>query len=169
MTFGLKLASAIGACLGVSSAAFAGESECDVVVKAMLAVNDQPSVRQTMMTKDNAEPLMASILLKDAMYIQQGAAQPWRKLAMGAPMRRKLAEHALVSLPISDCATGAQETVNGAAASAYSFSQPNPLKPGEKAASTILIGFADGLPIHMDLTDGSQMLFEYGDFQPPVP
>lgn len=160
--------SAIGACLLISSAAFAGTVECDAVAKAMLAVPDQPGVRQVM-TLGPTESGPTSIQLKDAMYMREDASKPWIKAPIDARKRRAMAQAGLKTLPLSACMKTASETLDGVAVDVYSFSQANPLKPGETGPSRILIGSADGLPRRMDMPGGMAMTFEYGDFQAPTP
>ncbi|WP_020178248.1 hypothetical protein [Methylopila sp. M107] len=169
MRFGLVRSSAIGVCLLASAPAFAGQAECDLIAKSMLAVADQPAVRQTVDLGAGKGEGMSSILLKDAIYVREEPNAAWRKMPFTAAMRKTMAEKALVSLPLSDCAEGSADAANGVAVKSYGFKQPDPLKPGSKSSSSILIAPSDGLPRRMDLTDGSAMVFEYGDFKAPTP
>lgn len=164
----LARAALLACALASPATAFAGPAECDAISKAMLAVPDQPGVRQVMMlSPTQAGP--TSILHRDAMYMREDEAKAWMKVPLDAGKRRAMAEAGLKALPLSDCQSAAGETLGGVAVSVYAFKQPNPLKPGDMASSRILVGASDGLPRRMDLPDGMAMTFEYGDFPAPTP
>ncbi|MDR4306161.1 hypothetical protein IHQ68_05960 [Chelatococcus sambhunathii] len=168
MRFRLPRAALLACALASPATAFAGPSECDAIVKAMLAVPDQPGVRQViMLSPTQAGP--TSILHKDAMYIREHEAKAWMKVPLDAAKRRAMAEAGLKALPLNDCQSADGETLGGVAVNVYAFKQRNPLKPGGMASSRILIGASDGLPRRMDLPDGMAMSFEYGDFPAPTP
>lgn len=160
-------ACALGLGLAASTGALASQADCDVVAKSMLAVTEQPSVRQAM-TTGGKETGPTSILLKDAMHVRSDPGAAWVRMPIDAAARRKLVEVGLKTLPLSDCMVAGQRAANDVGVDAYSYKQPDPLKPGEMNQTTILIG-ADGLPRRLDLSDGTAILFEYGDFKAPTP
>lgn len=157
------LLGAFGAWLFASPAALAGQADCDAIAKSMLAVAEQPSVRQSL-TPDGPN----SILLKDALYVQQAGAKTWVKMPIDATARRMMVEEGLKSLPLGDCRAAEAQTLNGEELDVYDYTQPNPLQPGAVSATRLLIGRSDGLPRRLDLGAGAAMTFEYGDFQAPA-
>ncbi len=163
----LLVRAVIAAALLSPTAALAGQAECDAIAKAMLAVPDQPAVRQVVTLGPN-EAGPTSILLKDAMYLKENASKAWIKAPIDAGKRRVMAEAGLKVLPLSACERAGGEAVDGVAVDVYSYSQANPMKPGDKASGRILIGAADGLPRRMDMPGGMAMTFEYGDFKAPM-
>lgn len=163
MTSWTLRAAALALPLVAASAAVAGESDCAVIGAAMMAVHDQSSVRQHYVaTKPGGEMGVESISTKDAMYMRESASGAWRKVPMNAAQRRKLAEGATRTLPLSECESLGAETVEGAGANVYAFKQPDLMKPGAKTSSKIWIGKADGLPLRMEVTADTAMVFEYG-------
>lgn len=163
MTFWTLRAAALALPLLAAPAAFAGESDCAVIGAAMMAVHDQSSVRQhSVATKPGGGLGVESISTKDAMYMRESSSAAWRKVPMDAAKRRKLAENAMVSLPLSDCESVGAETIEGAAANVYAYSQPDLMTPGQKTSGKIWIGKADGLPLRMQVTADTAMVFEYG-------
>lgn len=167
MTLSLFRACALGAGLVASTGAFASQADCDLVARSMLAVTEQPSVRQAV-TTNGKETGPTSILLTDAMHVQTDPNGKWVRMPIDAAARRKMVEMGLKALPLSDCKVDGSRTVNDVGVDAYSYKQPDPLKPGQMSQTTILIG-ADGLPRRLDLLDGQAMVFQYGDFKAPTP
>ncbi|WP_148663552.1 hypothetical protein [Bosea vaviloviae] len=144
---------------------------CDTIIKAMLAVADQPGVRQrTLQGSAGAETVMTeAISLREAMYVREYGDGPWRTVPMTSARRRDLAESALKQFPPSNCKGPTADTRHGVQVDRYTFTQTNPLSPGGTSTSEVWIGRADGLPRRVVLGDDSYQTIEYGDYAVPSP
>ena len=139
---------------------------CDLVAKAMLKVGEQPGLRQTTFIGTPPRIMAEAVSLKDAMYVREGGRGAWRRVGFDQDRRRTMAENALKSMPLSECSGPKSVTEGGVPYEAYSYRQPDPLKPGAFASGAIWLG-TDGLLRRTVIDDSTYQTVEYGDFPAP--
>lgn len=161
----MRLAITAATLLSLTSAVHAAEPACQTIEKAMLALNDQPSVKQTSTVKGSDKDRIEAILLPDAMYLNDGSR--WQRMPVKAIQRKSMAQAALQKMPLSECTGPRSETLNGVAMNVYEYKQPNPMQPGSKTSAKLWIDATDGLMHRMEADTVTQTI-EYGAFKPPI-
>lgn len=147
------------------------DPRCDRIARSMLALNDEPSLRQQMFARVNGQDrlLMEAILLKDGMYMREADTPRWVRSPMSAERRRAAAAKALEAMPLSDCSGPHDVPDVRPLVVAFRYGQANPMAAGGASRGSVWIGKDDGKLRRIVLEDGSYQTIEYGAFSAPIP